>query len=231
MYDSSSRCLIPELMDQPEAPIHEVHKALKELEMVNRYLGGYEVVLDALQKYGSKSLSLMDIGCGGGDMLRQIAVYGRKNGIKTSLTGVDMNPSTIQYAREQSAAYQEINYIIKDCRELFLVPGSKPDVVMSSLFCHHFDNDELVELIKKKCSLAGKMVLINDLHRHWLAYYSIRAITAVFSRTYLVKNDAPLSVARSLKFKEWEKILNMAGVKKYQINWKWAWRWQILIEI
>ena len=67
---------------------------------------------------------------------------------------------------------------------------------------------------------------INDLHRHWLAYYLIKYITKFFSRSYLVKNDACLSVARSFTKKEW-KIYFRAGIRNYSINWQWAFRFLV----
>ncbi len=69
-----------------------------------------------------------------------------------------------------------------------------------------------------------KGFFINDLHRHPLAYYSIKLLTTVFSKSYLVKNDAPLSVARGFKASEWKKILKSAGINNYRVNWKWAFR-------
>ena len=68
---------------------------------------------------------------------------------------------------------------------------------------------------------------INDLQRHPFAYYSIKWITKLFSRSYLVKNDAPLSVARGFTKKEWKKIFNSAGINNFSIKWKWAFRYLI----
>ena len=68
---------------------------------------------------------------------------------------------------------------------------------------------------------------INDLHRNTLAYYSIRILTRWFSKSYLVKNDAPLSVLRGFKKNEWEAIMQQAGIQHYSIEWKWAFRWLI----
>jgi hypothetical protein len=79
-------------------------------------------------------------------------------------------------------------------------------------------------------ALASQLVIINDLHRSRIAYYSIKALTLMFSRSYLVKYDAPLSVARSLTRKEWKQILKTANISRYSIRWRWAWRWEIVIE-
>ena len=73
-----------------------------------------------------------------------------------------------------------------------------------------------------------KGFFINDLHRHWLAYYSIQNITRIFSRSYLVKNDAPLSVARGFKKDEWKELMKNAGIQNYSISWRWAFRYLIV---
>jgi hypothetical protein len=70
---------------------------------------------------------------------------------------------------------------------------------------------------------------INDLHRHPLAYHSIRLLTCFFSKSYLVKHDAPLSVLRGFKKKEMEELLNSAGIQHYKIQWKWAFRWLVIV--
>ena len=77
---------------------------------------------------------------------------------------------------------------------------------------------------------AEKGFFIADLHRHPLAYYSIKLLTGLFSKSYLVKNDAPLSVLRGFSRKEWEALLAQPGIKNYSIRWKWAFRWLIIVE-
>ena len=76
---------------------------------------------------------------------------------------------------------------------------------------------------------------INDLHRHPFAYYSIKWLTKLFSKSYLVKNDAPLSVLRGFKKKELE-MFNFqcsppdrrAGILNARLKWKWAFRWLLI---
>ena len=70
--------------------------------------------------------------------------------------------------------------------------------------------------------------VINDLHRHPLAYHAIRLLTAAFSNSYLVKHDAPLSVARGFTRTEWQTIFQMAGLADYTIQWQWAFRHLII---
>lgn len=230
MINLSSRILLPEKMDDPSVPYTEVSKALKELEIINQWLGGYAVILDALASLNLKgsTVSLMDIGCGGGDALREIAEWGKRENVKLNLTGVDMNPLMIEYSELKSYRYTNIAFKAMNVWDEHFASQSQ-DIVLNSLFCHHFDDEELVLLVKRMMDISKKAVIINDIHRHWFAYYSIKYITGLFSKTYLVKYDAPLSVARSLTREEWETILQKAGARNYSIKWKWAWRWQIII--
>lgn len=230
MPDFTIRTLDPELMDQPEAGEMETRRALKELDTINHLLGGYSVIFDALDKlhWTDKTMTIMDLGCGGGDMLRKIADWALKNKRHVNLIGVDRNPVMTAYAREESLVFPNIHYRTMNVLDDGLME-ERADVIINSLFCHHFDNDELVMLVERMHKLASQVVIINDIHRHWFAYYSIKALTAIFSKNPLVKYDAALSVARSLTRREWEAILDRAGISDYTLRWMWAWRWQIII--
>jgi len=231
MPDFSIRTLLPEKMDQPGVAEAEIRQALHELEIINNLLGGNHVTLDALQKFDSHetTLTIMDLGCGGGDMLRVIAKWASKNKKNVKLIGVDWNPVMTSYAKEKSTDIPGIRFLTMNVFDDSLLI-EKADITMNTLFCHHFDTDELTELIQRMYRLASRGVIINDLHRHWFAYYSIKVITWLFSKTYLVRYDGPLSVARALSRKEWKFILAKAGITNYSLRWMWAFRWQIIIQ-
>lgn len=230
--DFSKRSTISELMDSPDIPAPDLYQNLKELEQVNSLLGGYDVVLDALQKLhwpASSKLRILDVGSGGGDTLRAIAKWARKTHQKLVLTGLDLNPIMTKYAVAHSNSFPEISFLTENVFSQNMQEDYS-DIVTCSLFCHHFKDAELILLLQRLKHLAARLVIINDLHRHWLAWHSIRILTQIFSKSYLVKNDAPLSVARALTRKEWVTILNQAGIDDYTIRWRWAWRWQIVFK-
>jgi SAM-dependent methyltransferase len=231
MIDLSVRSTLPEKMDAPDVLQHETRQALRELEVVNELLGGYNVILHALEKldWPAREVTIMDMGCGGGDILRAIAIWAGKQNHKVRLIGIDWNPVMTDYATEQSKQYENISFRTLSVFDDALL-SERADITMSSLFCHHFDKKELVDLISRMYSLANYAVIINDLHRHWFAYHSIKWLTAAFSKTYLVKYDAPLSVARSFTRKDWKEILSEAGIANYTLRWKWAWRWELIIK-
>ena len=224
------RSTLPEKMDEAGVAESEINIALHELEVINTWLGGFGLTLDALKQLEPlpASFSVMDLGCGGGDMLRKIAQWSERHKHAVTLIGVDRNPVMTQRATIRSSTFKNIRFITADIFDEIL-NKHHPDIVTSTLFCHHFDHDDLVELIKRKVELARLSVIINDLHRHPVAYHSIKFITRFFSKSYLVKYDGPLSVARSLTRNEWQQILTKAGVTNYSLKWRWAWRWQIII--
>jgi SAM-dependent methyltransferase len=231
MTDLKSRSTLPEKMDGPDVPEYETRQALKELEVVNKFLGGYNVVLHALGKldWPAREVTILDLGCGGGDMLRSIAGWAEKRQVKVKLIGVDWNPVMTAYATENSKGLDNVSFKTLSVFDDELLK-EKADITISSLFCHHFENRELVDLLSRMYRLANYAVVINDLHRHWFAYHSIKILTAIFSKTYLVKYDAPLSVARAFTKGEWQDILLEAGITNYCLNWKWAWRWELVIK-
>ncbi|HEY4156015.1 MAG TPA: methyltransferase domain-containing protein [Puia sp.] len=218
----------PELLDRPGIPAADIERNLKELEVINRWLGGHRISLAGFRTLasGSKKITVAEIGCGGGDNLLAIQKKTDYNRTHLRCIGIDLNPDCIRVA--QTAAWKEKpELIVSDYRLVGF--SSKPDILFASLFCHHFTEEELIDMFRWMRTRAGSGFFINDLHRHRLAYYAIRGLTAVFSRSYLVKNDAPLSVWRGFKRKELETILEKAGIFQYTIRWKWAFRWLIIV--
>lgn len=175
----------------------------------------------------SKTYSVIDIGCGGGDSLKAIAKSAQSKQYKINLAGIDLKEDCIEYARNTCSRYPKISLYCDDFRNVFSkIPSI--DIVHASLFCHHFTEDEIVDFIKF-CNKNKTVFIINDLERNPIAYYSIKWLTRLFSRSPLVKNDAPLSVLRGFKKKEWCAILQKAGVERYSIQNCFAFRHLVIV--
>jgi len=218
-----------ELLDEPVIEKALLYLNLKELEIINHRLGGHKISVKGLASVVSDKLKIyhiVDVGCGGGDSLIAMAKWANSKGYTLSLTGIDLLQDCITYAKDNCRNYPQINFACADFRTVFTQP-EKIDIVHASLFCHHFKEPEIVEFIKL-CSNNGAIFIINDLERNPIAYYSIKLLTKLFSKSVLVKNDAPLSVLRGLKKAEWSSILQQAGIKKYRIENCWAFRHLII---
>lgn len=212
-----------------------IDQTLRELEFINKWLGGNAVTTGALKSLirrwpQQRKLRIADLGCGGGDMLRVIHSLTTRMGFRTILTGIDANREIIAYAKTNLSDIPEAEFLSLDIfsdafREL------KFDVVIGTLFFHHFSSASLIRFLSELKPRVTLGIVINDIHRHYLAYHSIRLLTRFFSRSYMVKHDAPLSVARAFSREELVAILRQAGFEHYTIRWKWAFRWQVIIQI
>lgn len=198
---------------------------LKELHTINKLLGGYSISTNALKTLDLENKTLVDIGSGGGDMLDIIRQWTEKKGTKMNLYGVDLKEDCIQYA--QSHLPDTLTFIHDDYRNIEN-HIEQIDYLHACLFTHHLADDQIIGLIR--FAIERKITLvINDLERNFIAHYAIMLLTHLFSKSYLVKNDAPLSVLRGFKKKDWLTYLKKAGAARYTVKWKWAFRHQIIV--
>jgi 2-polyprenyl-3-methyl-5-hydroxy-6-metoxy-1,4-benzoquinol methylase len=230
MINLRQRSYQKELMDGNDIPFEAMAQTLKELNIVNTRLGGHAITISGVRQLikDKEKVSICEIGCGGGDNLFAIYQYCLKKNIPATFIGIDINPECIAFAKQQ---YTQLpcQWICSDYA-LVNFEYDQPDIIFSSLFCHHFTNEELVVMLKWQQQSSRKGFFINDLHRHWLAYYLIKYITKFFSKSYLVKNDACLSVARSFTTEDWNQLFQQAGIKQYTINWRWAFRFLVIFK-
>jgi 2-polyprenyl-3-methyl-5-hydroxy-6-metoxy-1,4-benzoquinol methylase len=226
--DFSIRSYRSELLDQPNIPAADIQRNLYELSVINHQLGGHAITLKGFFRLAKKEkqLHVCEIGCGGGDNLKVIEERAAKKNEGLHFTGIDINSDCIRVA-ENTGWKKPIRFLVSDYRKIQF--QTKPDIIFSSLFCHHFKDHELIEMFQWMKRNARIGFFINDLHRHPLAYHSIRFLTSCFSRSYLVKHDAPLSVLRGFKKKELTELMFQAGISNYNIQWQWAFRWLVIV--
>ncbi|MFD2552413.1 methyltransferase domain-containing protein [Bizionia sediminis] len=221
-----------EIMDDfsIEGPI--LHDTLNTLANINKWLGGNAVTLNALKSLlanypKNRPLTIIDLGCGGGDILRRIAKYGQKEGYTFQLIGVDANKEAVVYAQQLSEAYPNISYVACNIlSEQF--DALEYDIVLATLFLHHFENEQITKLLTKLTQKAKLGIIINDLHRHAWAYYLFK-IVCIPIKNQMIIDDGLTSILRGFKRKEliaFSKQLNATP----KISWKWAFRYQWIIQ-
>lgn len=219
-------------MDDPEIPAALLHKNLRELDMLNRHLGGHAISLAGIKELmtdRSKLYHIVDLGCGSGDVLKYIARWARANQFRVKLTGIDNNPQAIKYLEEQSAAFPEISGVVADYTQ-FLEKTTAVDIVHCALFCHHLEDQALHELFSSLKVQARIGFVINDLQRNPLAYYSVWLLTRLLNGSALSKHDGPVSVLRAFKRKEIAGLLQKAGLEAFSIQWKWIFRYLVVVK-
>lgn len=231
MPDFSKRSYQKELLDRDDIPFEDIKRNMQELEFINKYLGGHPITISGLKQLitnqPTTQLTIAEIGCGGGDNLKAIDNWCKQNNITAKFIGIDINKDCITYASENCININA-TFIMADYKQTSI--EIKPDIIFSSLFCHHFTNEELVEQLNWMKENSAMGFFINDLHRHPLAYYSIKWLTKLFSQSYLVKSDAPLSVRRGFKKDEIQNLVSLSNCTHVDIKWKWAFRWLVIFE-
>lgn len=230
----SYRSYKKELLDRDDIPFDDIRRNMEELDFINTWLGGHKITIEGIEmlmklpSIKNKPVRICEVGCGGGDNLLAVSKWCTRNKIDARFIGIDKNPYCIKVAEKKLTALNA-QLIVSDYR-LVNLEHQKPDIIFSSLFCHHFTNAHLIGMLQWMKANAGTGFFINDLHRHPLAYYSIKMLTTFFSKSYLVRNDAPLSVLRGFKRKDWEKIFKNADIDTYAIIWKWAFRYLVHVK-
>ncbi|WP_439129208.1 methyltransferase domain-containing protein [Polaribacter sp.] len=227
LADTSKRTDKEELMDDFSIGGDLLRDTLDKLENINRWLGGNKVTVNGLKILiknhpKDKEITIVDIGCGHGDILRDIAKFGRKHNYKFKLIGIDANPTAIDYANELSVEYPELSFKTQDIfSENF--QSQKFDVVLATLFLHHFKEKQLVSFLKTTLKQTKIGIVVNDLHRHKLAYY-LFLLLSVFISNKMIIEDGLTSVLRGFKRKDLESISVKLNIKP-AISWKWAFRY------
>jgi 2-polyprenyl-3-methyl-5-hydroxy-6-metoxy-1,4-benzoquinol methylase len=221
-----------ELMDDFSIGGDLLRDTLDKLENINRWLGGNLMTVKALKKVlknhpKEQELTIADIGCGHGDILRDVAKFGRKNGYKMKLIGMDANPTAIAYADELSTEFPELSFKTEDIfSEAF--KNRKFDVVLATLFMHHFKEAQLTSFLGNTLKQTKIGIVVNDLHRHKLAYY-LFVLLSVFIKNNMIIEDGLTSVLRGFKRNELAHISKKLKVKP-QISWKWAFRFEWILK-
>src|SRR5688572_15311129 len=181
-----------ELMDDPTRPDEEFAEAYRELAVVNRTLGGVRAIEAFLRPEDRLILDVAAGGCDIGEALTDRRVI-----------SLDINPRGLQFAQRS----------LPVLGDAFRLPfrNDSFDVVMASLFFHHLRWEECVAVLKEMWRVARSRVVVNDLHRHPVAYASFWVLSALFSKSVMVKHDGLVSVRRAFHPREFGELAKEAG--------------------
>ena len=228
MIDLKIRSDQKEIMDDWQGDSQELEVVLKDIDRVNRVLGGNSITVNAvinlIQEHSKKSYTIMDMGCAGGNMLRELAMAARKQDIKLNLIGIDLNSDALTIARKASIDFPEITFHQKDILNAdFSKFGC--DIVMTTLTMHHFQNSEILNFVKQFTKLASIGVVINDLHRSALAYYLFKGFSLIFIKTKVARIDGLTSIRKSFLKSDLMDLSKSLTNLDHEIAWKWAFRY------
>jgi 2-polyprenyl-3-methyl-5-hydroxy-6-metoxy-1,4-benzoquinol methylase len=223
----TTRSYQPELMDGSDWTRDEYARTLRQLRLLNVLTNGYRPTLQALAHFAARAhggLRVLDIGFGYGDTLREIARWGERNHVALELTGIDLNPLSAELAKQASVGEATVRWLTGDVFEHR--PERPYDVVINALFMHHMDDAQAVKVLRWMAENSTLGFFINDLHRSRVAYSFIHGFTRLFGFNRLIRNDAPLSVARAFRAREWSDYARRAGLDESRLSVKWHWAYR-----
>lgn len=220
----NERRMKAEVMDQPGLPADEHRHALRSLARINwfsRSSGLLARPIDALARESHPSpLRVLDLACGGGDVLVSLARRFARSGFTIQWAGCDVSPIAVAHSRGHAErAGIEVEFV--QCDVLSDTIPTSFDVVMCSLFLHHLADSEAIVLLAKMGQAARRLVLVNDLVRSTAGYMLAHVACRLLTRSAVVHNDGPLSVANAFTINEIHRLAHEAGLRNPIVSRHW----------
>jgi SAM-dependent methyltransferase len=210
-----------EMMDLPGQPRELLAGNLRDLRILNRYLGSYRSVLGGLtrllREQNLRSFTLLDIGTGSADVPAAIAQWARRRNIAARINAVERDSITVEQAMGHTKSLREITIVRGDALAPPFRSGSF-DFILASQLLHHFPDEQIIALLRTWARLARRAIIVSDLLRHPLAYHGIRLLTRGFTRNPMTRVDAPLSVRRACTLAEWGELIRRADIGTFRIQ-------------
>jgi SAM-dependent methyltransferase len=223
-----------EMMDLPGQPKEILVDDLRNLRIINRYLGGHRNVLRGLAALVNEQkldrFTLLDIGTGSGDIPTVIARWARRQQITARISCLDREAVTVDEAVDQTRSFPEITILRGDATAPPFGARSF-DFVLTSQLLHHFTDEQNIALLRTWARLARRAIIVSDLVRHPIAYHGIRLLTKGFTPNLMTRTDAPLSVRRACTISEWRELLRRADVGRLSVRWMFPFRVLALISL
>ncbi|KUP24084.1 methyltransferase domain-containing protein [Paenibacillus sp. DMB5] len=227
----SVRAKEDELMDDFSMGGEELSEALKHLRRLNRIFAAPGPTRDGVEKLWQaigqpQKLSILDVGAGSGDVNVKLLEWADRKGIELDIILVDMTEEACEEARHLFRHEPRVSVMRADLQEL---DDASADIVTGSQFVHHFDGQQLVDMVDHMRRASRYGVVINDIHRHPVSYTAVWVVTRVISRNRYIRHDGPLSVAKGFKGRDWQELKRKLQADAMTYTWKPLFRYSVVI--
>jgi 2-polyprenyl-3-methyl-5-hydroxy-6-metoxy-1,4-benzoquinol methylase len=214
----------PEQLDNLSLSGGILDTTLASLKFINTYLGNHRQLSEAVLHYcktqpAIEEIHIIDIGCGGGDCIIHLSKTLEKHNIKATFIGIDGNPKSISYALQNNPDPTRISFNTADILDKdFALPNC--DLLISSHFIYHFNNENLIDFLKKLQSNTVKHIIFSELYRSKMAYHIFKTIRFILPVTDMAKKDGLIAIQRAFTSKELETIIRKSAIEKHSITKK-----------
>ena len=213
MPDLSQRLLKDEILDDLQLKGSDLNRTLEELTKINRLLLNTQTitkevlnVISSLEA-SEEEMTIIDLGCGAGDILIHLAAELQKRQIRAKLIGIDGNPHSISFCREAGKNYSNLRFISEDIQDPgFALPPC--DIMISSHFMYHLTESEIIHFLANQHAKIKHTIIISELVRHPIAYYLFRLISPVWGVGDITYRDGLTAIRRAYTFEELKRIID-----------------------
>lgn len=204
-------------------------RCLSLLCRINSLLGGFSSTKSAFKALSRMPKSILDVGCGGGYLCQKMHRWFPK----ANIVGIDLNKNAVAHSEMHLPENMKgkVSFNLQMGKSLDY-PNDSFDVVTTMLVCHHMTDEELVEFLQESYRISSLAVIINDLHRHFLAYLAFTLIAPFAFPSWLIWHDGRLSIRRSFRKRDWIRLMEKAGFhqNQYVLKWHFPFRWTLTLE-
>ncbi len=200
-----------------------------KLFRVNKLFGFFSDTKQLLKKFSS-NITVLDVGCGAGLFLLHLS----KHFPKMTLTGTDICLSSITLAQQELQQWQNKHFSKNVLFKLQAFPQtrfspSSVDVIITTMVCHHLDDEALIKFMQQLVVGAKNAVIINDLHRHRIAEFFYSMLSPLLFNNRLITHDGLISIRRGFTRSEWHVLLKKANIQNYTLKWRFPFRWSLVL--
>ncbi len=209
-----------------------LERTLRELATINRWFGNYRCIRNGIRKFlhqhPDHSLTIVDLGCGGGDTLIMLAKWLGRQNIQAQLIGIDGNRHSLAYANRHSTGFDNLTWQQADIlNDEFLVPPC--DLVISTHFLYHIEDEVLIKFLNRQQANIRRGWVVSELIRAPFAILGFQILSRIIGFSRMTREDGVLAVQRARTQKEWQSLLSTSDHGEFQVTRTWIFRLQLLI--
>ncbi|MBO6795194.1 MAG: methyltransferase domain-containing protein [Balneolaceae bacterium] len=204
-----------EWMEKEDCDPEKLHRTYQQFKTINRLLSGWKRIYKSRirPKLEREQINTMlDIGFGGGDIPIAITKWANRDGFDLEILAIELDDRALEFAQQLDAP-KSITFEKKHAKEL-IAEDCRFDFVISNHVLHHLSDEEIPVLLNESDELAKKSVIFNDIERNAVGYTLFASITPLLFRDSFITVDGLISIKRSFKSEELERIIP----KKWKID-------------
>ena len=202
-----------EEMDRPDADPVLLERTYAQFRLVNRVVSGWRGVYVRLvrpQLPRRETGTILDIGCGGGDIALALLRWARADGHDVRVLGIDPDARAHAFATRAaaSAGLGEPGIEFRRTTSSALVAeGARFDVVVSNHVLHHLDPPQLAGVLADSQHLARGLAIHSDIRRRRSALLLFGLATLPLAGSSFIRRDGLTSIRRSYTPGELARVL------------------------